>query len=192
MSENPPPVTNSGPNPDPAPSSTANVRGRSTQNRRRGGTNNVNPSNPTTFEGSCNALGCVLGMQVERFQRKLHFHQFMEKVYFYIVAEYKDGSDLYPLFKHFEDPMDFLASEMPVKPEISEDTDPSIAKAEKEVFKKEIKQFVQRKLNLRRNMQKAFGLLWGQCSNQLQEYIKGLSDMRTSLQPQMSFGSWMN
>ena len=114
MSESPPPVTSSGPNPDPVPSSTANARGRSTQNRQRGGTNNVNPSNPTTFEGSCNALGCVLDMIVERFQRKLPFHQFTEKVYFYIVAEYKDGSDLYPLFKHFKDPMDALASEMPV------------------------------------------------------------------------------
>ena len=176
MNESPPPATSSGPNPDPVPSSTTNTRGRSTQNRRRGGTNNINPSNPTTFEGSCSALGRVLGMRVERFQRKLPFHQFTEKVYFYIVAEYKDGSDLYPLFKHFEDPMDALANEMPVKPEVFEDTNPSIVEAEKEVFKEEIKQFVQRKLTLRRNMQKAFGLIWGQCSNQLQEYMKGLSE----------------
>ena len=65
-------------------------------------------------------------MRVERFQRKLPFLQFTEKVYFYIGVEYKDGSDLYHLFKHFDDPVDFLASEMPVKPEISEDADPSI------------------------------------------------------------------
>ena len=72
--------------------------------------------------------------------------------------------------------MDALANEMPVKPEVFEDTNPSIVEAEKEVFKEEIKQFVQRKLTLRRNMQKAFGLIWGQCSNQLQEYMKGLSE----------------
>ena len=135
MSEPSPPTTSSGPTTDPATNSTANARGWSTQNRRREGSNNVTPSNPTTFEGSCNALGCVLGMRVERFQRKLPFHQFTKKVYFYIVAEYKDGNNIYPLFKRFEDPMDFLASEMPVKPEISEGTDPAIAEAEKEVFK---------------------------------------------------------
>ena len=145
-------MNSSGPTPDPAASSSVNTRGQLTQSRCRGGASNIISSNSTTFEGSCSALGYILGMRVEKFQRKLPFHQFTENVYFYTVAEYKDGINLYPLFKHFEDPMDNLASEIPIKPEIDKDANPAIAEAEKEVLKKEIKQFVQRKLTLRRNM----------------------------------------
>ena len=44
-----------------------------------------------------------------------------------------------------------------------------------EIYKEEIKQFVQRKMNLRRNMEKTYGLVWGQCSTALQSFIKEIS-----------------
>ena len=46
----------------------------------------------------------------------------------------------------------------------------------KEIQKKEIKQYLSRKTNLRRNVKKAFGLIWGQSSSSLQAYIKGLME----------------
>ena len=132
-------------------------------------------ANPTNFEGSSGTLNCVLGMKAEKLHKKLPFHQFSEKVYYHIVSEYKDGGDLYSLFKNLGDPYDDIAKDMPVKPELDDDEDQSVIDTENEIYKEEIKQFVQRKLTLRRNTQKAYGLVWGQCSSQLQEYIKGLS-----------------
>ena len=35
---------------------------------------------------------------------------------------------------------------------------------------------MQRKLNLQRNTEKAYGLIWGQCSAALQVFSKGLSE----------------
>ena len=175
MNEPTPGMITSGATPEPATSSSAVPRNRPNQNRRRGGTNNITPSNHSNFDGSCSTLNCVLGMRIEKLQNKLPFHQFTEKIYYHIVAEYKDGSDMYPLFKHLKDPYTDLSSYMPIKGELDPDEDAAVVEAEREIYKEEIKQFVQRKLTLRRNIQKAYGLLWGQCSNQLQEYIKGLA-----------------
>ena len=41
------------------------------------------------------------------------------------------------------------------------------------ILREEVKQFVTRKNNIRRNIQRTFGLIWGQCSSALQAYIKG-------------------
>ena len=97
--------------PDPVPSSgnagkTNAVQNRQGNNRRR--QNNVNPVNAQNFEGDCPSLSTVLGLRVERLNKKLPFHQFVEKVYFYAVSTYKDGSDLHPLFFNFEDPLNSL------------------------------------------------------------------------------------
>ena len=43
------------------------------------------------------------------------------------------------------------------------------------IYKEEVKQFVQCKMNLRRYLEKSYGLIWGQCSAGLQVYIKGTS-----------------
>ena len=42
------------------------------------------------------------------------------------------------------------------------------------ILKEEVKQFVMRKNNIRRNIQSAYSLVWGQCSSALQAYVKGL------------------
>ena len=44
-----------------------------------------------------------------------------------------------------------------------------------EIYKEEIKQFVQRKMNLQRNMEKSYGLVWGQCFTALQSFVKDVS-----------------
>ena len=174
MSDAPPPVTSSNPTPDTTTS-------RPPQTRRRNNNNiNVLSTNPAGYEGECPAHGSILGMRVEKFHKKLPFHQFTEKTYFYIVTNYKDGGDLYPLFNGMEDPLKVLIKRhKPVKPEPSsdeEDDDSSLDSVDKEIYREEVKQFVQRKLNLRRNMEKSYGLVWGQCSAALQSYMKGLRD----------------
>ena len=177
MSDPTPPSTTSGAVPDPIPSSSTSQRPRQGNGRRRTGGNNIISSNPITYEGSDPTLGYVLAMRVEKFHKKLPFHQFTEKAYYHMVATVKDGADLYPLFKELKDPQsDLLKNNMPVKPDLDEDEEDSVVETETAIYNEEIKQFVQRKLNLRRNMQKSYALIWGQCSTQLQEYVKGQSE----------------
>ena len=45
---------------------------------------------------------------------------------------------------------------------------------EKEIQKEKIKEYVGRETNIRRNTEKAFVVVWGQCSAALHSYIKGL------------------
>ena len=55
-------------------------------------------------------------------------------------------------------------------------TDPNVDEVDVDLYKEEVKQFVQHKMNLRRNIEKSYGLIWGQCSAGLKQYIKGLAD----------------
>ena len=47
---------------------------------------------------------------------------------------------------------------------------------EKDIQRERIKQFVSREYVLRSNMEKLYGLLWGQCSSVLQATIKGINE----------------
>ena len=47
---------------------------------------------------------------------------------------------------------------------------------EKDIQRERIKQFVSREYVLRSNMEKLYGLLWGQCSSALQATIKGINE----------------
>ena len=49
-----------------------------------------------------------------------------------------------------------------------------------EIHREEVKQFVQRKTNMRQNLEKTYGLIWGRCSAGLQTFIKGLSYYETA------------
>ena len=59
-----------------------------------------------------------------------------------------------------------LKKHEPSPPVKREDNEP-IDDADVEIYKEEINQFVQRKMNLQRNMEKTYGLVWGQCSTAL-------------------------
>ena len=65
-------------------------------------------------------------MRSERFDKKVSFQEFTDKVANYVVSNFKDGGDIQPFF-----------------------------------------------VNLRRNLEKSYGLIWGQCSAGSQAHIKG-------------------
>ena len=64
----------------------------------------------------------------------------------------------------------FRAKYKPSAPTESSDT------VDKDIYKEEVKLFVSREINLRRNIEKIFGLVWGQCSSALQSNIKAISE----------------
>ena len=53
---------------------------------------------------------------------------------------------------------EFQTKNKPVKPESGQDEDNS-DEVDQEIYKEEVKQFVQRKMNLRRNLEKSYGLI---------------------------------
>ena len=71
-------------------------------------------SKPISDDGEAKGVGAVLSLCYKKFHKKLPFGQFVDKVFFYVLANYKDGGDLKPIFKKFEDPMsEFESKHMP-------------------------------------------------------------------------------
>ena len=96
----------------------------------------------------------------------------------YIVSNLKDGGDIQPLYATLTDPnLNCAAKYKLVKPESDETGE--VDEVDQEIYREEVKQFVQLKINLRRNLEKVYGLIWGQCLAGLQTYIKGLSHYNT-------------
>ena len=173
---------------NPTPSGNGNTTDRNNSNSNNNGGNgnrsgngrfsrnttntNVSSTNTNAFEGSNKDLGAVLGLRHEKLKIKSpSFENFIEKVCTYVISTYKDGADLKPLFRKMKDPVDdFKTKEKPVKPANGSDD------VDNDIYREEIKLYVTRTTNLRRNMDKSFGLVWGQCSNQLQAIIKGLTN----------------
>ena len=135
--------------PDAAPSSGNASETNLTQTRQGGNRqrpNTINPTNAANFEGDCPTLSAVLGLRVERLNKKLPFHQFIEKVYYHAVSTYKDRGDLHSLFFDLENPLDSLVSTyQPIKPEPVDNNDETVDEVDHEIYKEEIKQFVQNK-----------------------------------------------
>ena len=65
----------------------------------------------------------------------------------------------------------------PIKP--PQDEFGGVDEVYKEIYKEEVKQFLQRKIYLRQNIEKTYGLVWGQCSSGLKQYMKGLQSYTT-------------
>ena len=157
---------------------TQQSRSRGTQNPRRRG-NRVITTNNQLYKGECEDIGYILALRSEKFDRKVQFKIFLEKLGTYIISNLKDGGDIQPLYTNLVDPNDnFTTKYKPTKPDYG--TSGIIDEVDLEIYREEVKQFVQRKTNMRRNIEKAYGLIWGQCSAGLQTYIKGLLNYETA------------
>ena len=141
------------------------------RNNTRRNNNHVTLSNPVNYDGECDKVGGILALRVEKFNKKLPYEQFIEKIVNYITKKYVDGADIKPLLTDGKDPVRAYENKNKPKPLPDEDKDDPVMDA---ILKEEVKQFVMRKNNIRRNIQSAYSLVWGQCSSALQAYIKGL------------------
>ena len=121
----------------PAPAQTnANNNGtdgsnsQSNRNRRRNNQpNQVQLTNPITFEGDTPEFGCVIGMRHEKFNKKVPFETFLDNMNNYAISTLKDGASLQPLFLDKKDPViAFNTDNKPVALETTAD------KVDKEFF----------------------------------------------------------
>ena len=162
--------------PPPTDSSSANNNSNSNNNRPRNNNNNRNINTQHTdlnsFEGSIPEVGAVLGLKYERLKKKAtSFESFLEKTSTYIISNLKDGADTKSIFKTMTDPTTTFKSRY--KPSAPSETGDSV---DKDIYREEVKLYVTRQVNLRRNVEKIFGIVWGQCSSALQSNIKAITE----------------
>ena len=97
-------------------SGSTNSRNNNSNNNNRSNNHNrdkVILGNPIGYNGETKSVGAVLGLCYEKFHKKLPFSQFVDKVYYYLISNYKDGGYLKPVFKKLQDPMsEFEAKHM--------------------------------------------------------------------------------
>ena len=159
---------------DQSPSPGATSGRPNTQRRRQ--TRQIT-SNSFSYKGQCEEIGVLLALRSEKFDKKVRFQVFIENSSTYVISNLKDGGDIQCMYKDFKDPTaNFQSMNKSIKPDPS--TDPNVDEVDVDLYKEEVKQFVQRKMNLRRNIEKSYGLIWGQCSSGLKQYIKGLADFK--------------
>ena len=154
---------------------------RNNTNSNRINSNIVQLTNPKTYEGAIKEIGAIMGLKHEKLDKKVHFQIFTDKVSNYIYSSVTNGGDLIPLFSDLEDPIDqFNAKRKPSPMTDAQNADPT----EVEIRKEEIKLFVARRNKLISLAEKAFSIIWGQCSSQLQSKITSLASYTTKAKAQ--------
>ena len=87
---------------DPSPTPVqSGSRSRQPQRRRQ---QRPTTSNPTSYAGENESVGVILALRSERFDKKVSFQEFTDKVANYVVTNFKDGGDIQPLFVDLIDP----------------------------------------------------------------------------------------
>ena len=101
-------------------------------NASRSNSNQIQSTNQINFEGDNPDVGAVLGLRVERFHKKATYTLFVERIYNYIISNYKNGHDLRPMFKRNINPTTNFDTKHkpPVLEAGADDIDKEIKKAE--------------------------------------------------------------
>ena len=76
--------------PSPAPVQSSS-RPRQNQQRRQ---QRPTLSNPTSYSDENESIGVILALRAERFNKKVSFQEFVDKVSNYVVSNFKDGGDI--------------------------------------------------------------------------------------------------
>ena len=121
-------------------------------------------------------FGVVIGLRSERFNYKVTFTTFQEKLKVYALTNFKEARDMISIIESFEDPL----------AEIKKDEPTDLTEVEKANqvtlwFKQErVKEYLIRLKTLKNNKESLYGLIWGQCSSGLQEVLKQEEDFYKS------------
>ena len=76
---------------------TQQQRNRTNQNSRRRN-NRVVSTNSQSYQGECEDIGYILALRSEKFDKKIQFQVFLDKLGTYVVSNLKDGGDIQPLY----------------------------------------------------------------------------------------------
>ena len=135
-------------------------------NNRKGG--HVSNAQAIDYAGQTKDLGAILALRNERFNHKVIFSTFIEKLKVYVLTNFSHASDMLPIVESLTDPTEDVINDEPT--EVS----PTEATLHVKVWLKQeqVKNHIKRIRDLESNKQSLYGIVWGQLSNGLQEFIK--------------------
>ena len=116
-------------------------------------------------------------MRNERFNNKVVYSTFIDKLKNYILSNFNDAKDLIPIIEEFKDPESDIIAEQPVALKPGDKKNQVMLWIKQEQVKTHIKRLV----NLKNNKETLYGIMWGQLSSGLQEAIKAESDYEVKL-----------
>ena len=147
------------------------------QQQNQGGKNKWGKGKPFVkwddFKGDTEGLP-VIGLRHEKFKQGEIHSKFMESVQRWIVREFDSGADVRPAFSG-KDPLIALTDDEP-KVELEDNASASDKFNAEKKLEALWNQHGKRREKLRRNTQKAYGLVLGQCSKALRAELKALDD----------------
>ena len=153
--------------------SAATTSAAASRRRNNNDNNQVQLTNPKSYEGCIPEVGAILALKHEKLDKKCQFQVFMDKIGNYVLSNLKDGGDIMVLFRKMENPVkNFETKYLPA--ELSEDAQKSQVK--QDIYRERIKAYVTREVNMTRNIEQCFGIIWGQCSAGLHARIKGIPE----------------
>jgi len=90
-------------------------RGRNQNPRRR--QQRAITTNSTSYQGQCEDIGCIIALGSERYDKKVQYQVFIEKMNNYVISNLKDGGDMQCVYTNLRDPTDeFQQLHKPAKP----------------------------------------------------------------------------
>ena len=120
------------------------------------------------YKGQNESIGVILCLRHERFKNKTIYTAFVDCLKTYVLTSFNNASDIIKILEELKDPKPGIESNEP------KDLEGSDATSEVKKWKKqaEVRKFYQRLTDLDNNQETLYGVIWGQCSNRLQELIK--------------------
>ena len=152
-----------------ANSPVANGHGARRGNRPLNRNMAVQPSGHRDFEGATPKLGAVLALRSENIIKKVNYDRFLEKLAIYVVNELRNGDAIVEITRN---PNAKIVEEFQKdnKPEeLSEEDRESTVDVE--IHKEEIKEYVKDLKQLKSNLKKFYGLVFGNCTEIVQTMI---------------------
>ena len=124
------------------------------------------------YKGENNDIGIILALRSERFNNKVVYLTFVEKLKIYVLTNFEYARDIIQVLEQLKDPTNDIIAKQP-KDLNDADKDSEVAKWMK---MEKVKQHIKRLNTLEENKETLYGLIWGQCSGGLQELLKGDDD----------------
>ena len=141
-----------------------NVTQRSSRPSNRTGP--VQSSTTSDFEGATTKLNAILALRSENVNKKVNYDRFLEKLAIYVINELKNGDSIIEITRNPNAKIieDFQKEN---KPEELSDEDKK-STVDIEIHKEEIKEYVKDLKQIKTNLKKIYGIVFGNCTESVQ------------------------
>ena len=128
------------------------------------------------FVGQTPAIGGVLALQGEtHVQKRVTFDRFRELLCNYIAIELQEADNITCLVQDFKDPIQEFEKDKPKMPTNDEGKEKELkdlSPIDQMILKEEVKNYSTSVKLIKTNIQRVYGMIWGQCTSGLQGAIR--------------------